>query len=194
MTTTAPVRISSRGCIVKKPITGDEAEDAFSGFPVVLATVSGQKDNIITLAMCHVFSFKPPYLGVGIAPRRFSHGLFKASKDFAVNIPTKKMLRAVKVCGARSGRKVDKFEASGLTREKGERVSAPLIAECPVNIECLKVQEVDAGDHTWFIGKIVAARADSSYDRNRDMLLYWGEYRTIGRQVKVVERRKSSRR
>lgn len=148
---------------MKKNITADEAEDCFSGFPVVLGTVSGAKDNIITLAMCHVFSFKPPYIAVGIAPKRFSHALFKKSKDFAVNIPDKTLLKQTEICGSKSGRKVDKFEASGLTRLKAEKISAPLIAECPVNIECVKVKEVDAGDHTWFIGEIVAARREESY-------------------------------
>jgi len=167
----------------KKKISGDEAEDAFSGFPVVLATVSGEKDNIITLAMCHVFSFRPPLLGIGVGPRRYSHGLLKASKDFAVNIPSRHMVAAVELCGTKSGRKVDKFQAAGLTREKAERVSAPLIAECPVNIECVKVKELETGDHTWFVGEIVAARADPAYDKNRDMLLYWGDYRTIGDRV-----------
>lgn len=168
---------------MKTEMTTDEAEDCFSGFPVVLASVGGEKDNIITLAMCHVFSFKPPYIGVGIAPKRFSFGLFKESKDFAVNIPDRKMLKAVEICGSKSGRRVDKFEASGLTREKALKISSPLISECPVSIECVKVREVDAGDHTWFIGEIVAARKDPSY-KNADMLLYWGEYRVIGELVK----------
>src|SRR4030065_252394 len=122
---------------MKQSISSDDAEDAFSGFPVVLGTVSGEKDNIITLAMCHVFSFKPPYIGVGIAPKRFSYGLFRASKDFAVNIPSRKILNAVEICGSKSGRRTDKFEASGLTKEKAEKITAPLIAECPVNTECL---------------------------------------------------------
>jgi len=168
----------------KKPLSSDQAEDVFSGFPVVLATVSGEKDNIITLAMCHVFSFRPPLLGIGVSPRRYSYGLLRASNDFAVNIPSKSMLRAVEICGTKSGRKTDKWQASGLTRESAERISAPLIAECPVNIECVKVREVEAGDHTWFIGEIVAARADPTYDKNRDMLLYWGEYRTVGELVR----------
>jgi len=168
---------------MKKVITADDAEDAFSGFPVVLGTVAAAKDNIITLAMCHVFSFRPPLIGVGIGPRRFSHGLFKESKDFAVNIPDRSMLRAVEICGSKSGRKVDKFEAAALTREKAAKISAPLIAECPVNIECVKVKEVDAGDHTWFVGEIVSARREESYDKAA-MLLYWGEYRVIGELVK----------
>jgi flavin reductase (DIM6/NTAB) family NADH-FMN oxidoreductase RutF len=168
---------------MKQTISLDEAQDCFAGFPVVIGSVGGSKDNVITLAMCHVFSIKPALLGVGIAPRRFSHALFKESKDFAVNIPDKKMLRVVEICGSKSGRKVDKFEAAGLTREKGEKIGSPLVAECPVNIECVKVKEIETGDHTWFIGEVVAARRDPSY-RTADMLLYWGEYRVIGELVK----------
>jgi flavin reductase (DIM6/NTAB) family NADH-FMN oxidoreductase RutF len=169
---------------MKKSISSDSAEDSFSGFPVVLATVAGEKDNIITLAMCHVFSFKPPLLGIGVAPKRFSYGLLKNSNDFAVNIPSKRLLKAVEICGSKSGRRVEKFQAAGLTREKADKISAPLIAECPVNIECVKVNEVEAGDHTWFVGEIVAARSEPDYDCKRDMLLYWGEYHTIGEKVK----------
>jgi flavin reductase (DIM6/NTAB) family NADH-FMN oxidoreductase RutF len=168
---------------MKKAIDAQEAEDAFSGFPVVLATVSDGRDNIITLAMCHVFSFKPPLIGIGVGPARFTHGMLKGAKDFAVNVPTKELVEAVDICGTKSGRKVEKFAASGLTREKAEKISAPLIAECPVNIECTKVKEVEAGDHTWFIGEIVAARREESFDV-KDTLLYWGEYRVIGERVK----------
>ncbi len=168
--------------MAKEPLSPTDAQDEFSGFPVVLGTVHGEKDNIITLAMCHVFSFSPPLIGVGIAPKRFSYGLFHASKDFAVNIPDRSMLRAVEICGSKSGRKTDKFEAAGLTREKASKVTAPLIAECPVNIECVKTHEVVTGDHTWFVGEIVSARRQPDYHK-KDMILYWGEYRTIGELV-----------
>lgn len=168
---------------MKRKLSPVDAQDAFSGFPVVLGTVHGEKDNVITLALCHAFSFSPPLMGVGIAPERFSFDLFKESDDFAVNIPDVSTLRAVKICGAKSGRDVDKFEAAGLTKEKADVVSAPLIAECPVNIECVKRQEVETGDHVWFIGEIVAARQKEDYDPKR-ALLYWGEYNTIGELVK----------
>lgn len=176
-------RSRCQGDITKREISADDAQDCFSGFPVVLATVGGRKDNIITLAMCHVFSFNPPYLGLGVAPKRFSYGLLKESRDFAVNIPDKTLLRQTEICGTKSGRKLDKFEASGLTREKAQKISAPLIAECPVNIECVKVKEIESGDHTWFVGEIVAARKDKDY-KTADMMLYWGEYRVIGEVVR----------
>jgi flavin reductase (DIM6/NTAB) family NADH-FMN oxidoreductase RutF len=169
--------------MTKQNLSPSDAQGEFSGFPVVLGTVSGEKDNIITLALCHVFSFAPPLIGVGISPKRFSYGLFHGSGDFAINIPDKSMLKAVKICGSKSGRKVDKFEAAGLTRERAEKVSAPLIAECPVNIECVKTHEVETGDHTWFVGEIVAARRRQDHLR-RDTLLYWEEYWTIGELVR----------
>lgn len=164
---------------MKSDIPAEDGTDAFSGFPVVLCSVGGEKDNIITLALCHVFSFKPPLVGIGVAPKRFSYGLLRKSKDFAVNIPTRGQLQAVKVCGAKSGRRVDKFEAAKLTKEKASRISSPLVSECPVNLECVKVDEIETGDHTWFIGEVVAARRDESYDK-AEMLLYWGDYRVIG--------------
>ena len=172
------------GCdsMKKQKLAPSDAEDVFSGFPVVLGTVMGEKDNIITLALCHVFSFSPALIGVGIAPARYSYRLFKESRDFAVNVPDVSILRAVRICGAKSGRDVDKFEAARLTREKADKVSAPLIAECPVNMECVKTHELETGDHTWFIGEIVAARKREDYDKDK-MLLYWGDYRTIGALV-----------
>lgn len=167
---------------MKKEIPAGQGTDAFSGFPVVLCSVGGEKDNIITLALCHVFSFKPPLVGIGVAPARFSYALLKKSKDFAINVPTREQLKAVEVCGSKSGRRVDKFAASGLTRENASRISSPLIAECPVNMECVKVKEVETGDHTWFVGEVVAARREESYDA-KECLLYWGDYRVIGDKV-----------
>jgi flavin reductase (DIM6/NTAB) family NADH-FMN oxidoreductase RutF len=167
---------------MKKDITPDEGTDAFSGFPVVLCSVGGEKDNIITLALCHVFSFKPPLVGIGVSPKRFSYGLLEKSKDFAVNIPTRAQLKVVEVCGSKSGRRVDKFQAAGLTKEKASRISSPLIAECPVNLECVKIKKLETGDHDWFIGEVVASRREESYDK-ADMLLYWGDYRVIGDKV-----------
>ena len=167
---------------MKKDISAEDGTDAFSGFPVVLCSVGGEKDNIITLALCHVFSFKPPLVGIGVSPKRFSYGLLQKSKDFAINVPTKAQLKSVQVCGSKSGRRVDKFQAAGLTREKASKISSPLIAECPVNLECVKVKEVETGDHVWFVGEVVAARREESYE-SKDMLLYWGDYRVIGEKV-----------
>jgi len=171
---------------MKRGVSSEDAIDCFSGFPVVLCSVGGRKDNIITLALCHVFSFHPPLIGIGVAPKRFSYGLLRESKDFAINLPDRNLLKATEICGSKSGRKVDKFQAAGLTREKAEKIESPLIAECPVNLECVKVREVETGDHTWFVGEVVAARRDPDCD-GKDLMLWWGEYRVIGEKVGKVK-------
>ena len=58
-----------------------------------------------------------------------------------INLTTEELAFATDYCGVKSGRDVDKFKETGLTREKAEKVKAPMIAEAPVSIEC-KVKEI----------------------------------------------------
>jgi flavin reductase (DIM6/NTAB) family NADH-FMN oxidoreductase RutF len=146
-------------------------------FPVVLATVG---DNIITLAMVHIFSFNPPLVGIGVAPSRYSYELLKRHREFAVNIPTRHLLGVVSFCGEESGRTCDKFKETGLTADPATRVGAPLISQCPVSLECRLVQEIETGDHTWFIGEVLAAHGDPGYDRSQAIVYWGGEYRVAG--------------
>lgn len=157
---------------------------AFPAFPVVLATTQHNgKRNIITLGMVHVFSFKPPLVGIGIAPGRHSYSLIKESREFVLSIPGKEIVNAVQYCGTKSGRDVDKFMEAKLIPVQGETVKAPLIKECPVNLECKIVKEVEAGDHTWFIGEVKKVHIDENYNKENS-LIYWNmEYRVIGELV-----------
>lgn len=157
---------------------------AFPAFPVVLAAMQHNGiRNIITLGMVHVFSFKPPLIGIGIAPGRYSYKLIKESGEFVLGIPDKEIARAVKYCGTHSGRDVDKFRETKLTPVKGRTVKAPLIRECPVNLECTNVKEIEAGDHTWFIGEVKEVHIDDDYNKENS-LIYWDtEYRVIGEKI-----------
>lgn len=144
-------------------------------FPCVLVTTD---NNIITIGMVHIFSFSPPLLGIGVAPRRHSFNLIKQSKEFVINVPTKNLLSQVSFCGEKSGRDCDKFEATGLTKQPSIVVKTPSLQECPLNIECQVIKEIETGDHTWFIGEVVAARMASNYNPE-DAILYWGGFYRI---------------
>ena len=76
--------------------------------PVVLVTCedSDRKPNIITLAWSGVVCSEPPTIGLGIRPERHSYKLIEDAGEFVANIPTKKMLKAVYLCGPVSGRDV----------------------------------------------------------------------------------------
>ena len=77
-----------------------------------------------------------------------------------ITIPIWEPVAAVWLCGTLSGRNTDKYEAAGLTAVRAQSVGAPLIGECFGHIECRVEKRVTAGDHTVFVGRVVAASAD----------------------------------
>jgi flavin reductase (DIM6/NTAB) family NADH-FMN oxidoreductase RutF len=112
------------------------------------------RPNIITLGEVFNLSIRTPVIvGIAIAPGRYSHELISASGEFVVNLPTGELLPKVLECGSFSGREVDKFAQVGLTAIPATHVKPPLIAECPVNIECRVVSVQTIGDHDLFAGE-----------------------------------------
>jgi len=149
--------------------------------PLYLISTQHQGEiNIITVRMCHVFSFDPPRMGIGIHKMRHSHSLLARSREFVVNVPAGELLEAVKFCSEKSGREVDKFAETGLTAWGGLMVNAPLIKECPINFECKVDKELDLEERTWYIGEVLAIHVDEDY-KNEDAIVSWGgQYRTLG--------------
>jgi flavin reductase (DIM6/NTAB) family NADH-FMN oxidoreductase RutF len=145
------------------------------------------KRNIISIGMFAMFSGKPTLVGVGVAPSRYSFDLIRQSGEYVVNAVDASLMEAVYICGEKSGREVDKFELAKLTPGKGVMVSAPLIKESPVSIECRVVREVEAGDHFWFIGEVLAAHVREGYDWTDGLLFKWigedGFYFKVGEEI-----------
>jgi flavin reductase (DIM6/NTAB) family NADH-FMN oxidoreductase RutF len=160
---------------------------ALPSFPVVLVT-AGQ--NIMTAAAFHFYSFKPPSVMVGIRPENLTCELVSQKGEFGINIPTKEQLDAVRVCGSISGRKENKFKKTGLTPQKGKVIDSFLIKECPVNLECRVVHQVNyEGSHKWFIGQIEAVHIDEDYARDKALMYWRGEYREVGEVLMKIERK-----
>jgi len=118
------------------------------------------KANIITLAWSMPASIHPPLLVISIAPKRYSHELIEENKEFVVNVPTMGFLEATLFCGRRSGRIYDKFKETRLTPLPARTVQPPIIKECVAHLECKLHQQITTGDHTLFVGEILAAYAD----------------------------------
>lgn len=113
------------------------------------------KENVFTVAWTGILNTQPPITYISVRPERYSYELIKQSGEFVINLPTAELVRAVDYCGVKTGRKNDKFKDMGLHADKCEKVSAPLIAECPVNIECKVREIVQLGTHDMFIADIV---------------------------------------
>ena len=131
--------------------------------PVVLVSSQdeGAKPNIITLAWVGVVNSDPPMISIAIRQERHSYGIIKRTGEFVANLPTTGILKEMDFCGVISGAKLDKFSATQLTPMPAEKVKAPLIKECPVNLECRVKQVIALGSHDLFLGEVVAVHVDS---------------------------------
>ncbi|MCQ5375395.1 MAG: flavin reductase family protein [Methanomassiliicoccales archaeon] len=164
----------------KIELNAADAIKAFPAFPVALVAVGDGVRNIITVGIVHAMSLKPPIVGIGVVPSRYSHKLLQKYEDFSVNIPGKDLVKEVMYCGTKSGKDVDKFKETGLTPIKGKKISSPCIGECLVVMECKKSGSFDIGDRTWFFGEIVHAEASKDYTREKGLLYWGGEFRLPG--------------
>ncbi len=121
------------------------------------------KPNIITLGEVFNISIsRPVILGIAIRKATHSHGSISQCGEYVVNLPTQAIAEQVWACGRVSGRSVDKFALTGLTPLPASVVKPPLIAECPVNIECRVTGIQEIGDHDLFLGEAVAQHVDEA--------------------------------
>ena len=102
-------------------------------------------------------SHSPPLITIGVSPRRYSHKLIEETREFVVNVPNQDLVEQTDFCGSASGRETDKFEETKLTPAPADKVKPPLIEECVSNLECKVVASYECGDHTLYVGEVVAA-------------------------------------
>jgi flavin reductase (DIM6/NTAB) family NADH-FMN oxidoreductase RutF len=148
----------------KMDVKVEVAQRLFAPRLVVLATSVDKngKPNIISLSWAMPTSFDPPILAISVGARRYSHDLIIGCGEFVVNIPPISVLDKVQLCGSRSGRTADKFAESGLTSISSKKVRPPRIKECVAHLECKLVDKFQTGDHTIFVGRVVAASVDKA--------------------------------
>ncbi len=118
------------------------------------------KPHVATICWAGVLCSEPPLVGVSVRPSRRSNKLIRRGMEFVINIPSRKWLKETDYCGFASVIDTDKFSTVGFTAVEAEKVDAPLIKECALNLECVVKQILSLGSHDLFIAEVVAAHAD----------------------------------
>ena len=132
-------------------------------YPVPAVMVSCgdmENSNIITVAWTGIMNSDPPYTYVSIRRERFSHDIVDESGEFVINITTEELAKATDYCGVKSGRDVDKFKETGLTKVAADNVKCPLIGESPVNLECKVFERHRFPTHDMYMAEIVAVHVN----------------------------------
>lgn len=160
--------------------------------PVLVSCGPAEKPNLITVGWCGTICTQPPMLSISVRPERFSHHLIRESGEFAVNLPTEGLTRAVDWCGVKSGRDHDKFAEMHLTPIPAAKIATVLVEESPVNLECKVTQVIPLGSHDLFLAEVTAVDVDERLlDENgrlclnRAKLIVYshGDYLALGRRL-----------
>lgn len=162
--------------------------------PAVLVSCGSDESeyNIFTVAWTGTICTNPPMCYISVRPSRHSYPIIKKNMEFVINLTTTAMARATDWCGVRSGKDYNKFEEMKLTPGKCSIVSAPLIEESPLCIECRVKEIMSLGSHDMFIADVVNIRVDDKYmqpDGKFDLaasglLVYsHGEYFNLGSKI-----------
>jgi flavin reductase (DIM6/NTAB) family NADH-FMN oxidoreductase RutF len=117
------------------------------------ATVDGQP-NFMTAAWSGIAGSKPPMVTVALQHHRHTYKGIKENGTFSINVPSEDQVRETDFCGIASGSRQDKTAACGFTVFYGTLKTAPLIEQCPVNLECKVVHILNLGSHALIVGQI----------------------------------------
>lgn len=166
-------------------------------YPLPAVMVStGDKEgntNIITIAWTGTICTNPAMVYISVRPERYSYQMLKDSGEFVINLTTEDLVKATDYCGVRSGKDIDKWEQTGLTKGKAKSLQyAPIIEESPVNIECKVTEVKELGSHHMFLAEVTSVQVDDSYmdeknkfNLNKTGLLAYshGEYLGLGKKI-----------
>lgn len=163
--------------------------------PAVMVSCGDAEDNynIITVAWTGTICSDPPMCYISVRKERHSHAIISRTREFVINITTEALAKATDWCGVKSGKDYNKFKEMKLTPEPAQIVSAPLIAQSPLNIECQVTEIKELGSHDMFIAKVVAINADESFIDNgtgafqlnhaSPVAYSHGKYYTLGEKI-----------
>ena len=164
---------------------------------VLVVTGNMEEANIATIAWISLLTGKPPTLGISVGTKGLTGEQILRNKEFTVNIATVETMKETDFCGITSGRDTDKFEKTGFIKMPSSVIQAPIIEQCPLNLECKLIESNIVGTTNHFIGEIVETHIDT--DKLKDVS-HWGtidvdafnplvyisgakEYRELGKKV-----------
>ncbi|HEY0607209.1 MAG TPA: flavin reductase family protein [Herpetosiphonaceae bacterium] len=141
-----------------------------SGVTVVTVCREGTCHGITVSSFCSL-SLEPPLVLICIDRRYTSHEKIQQSEAFAINILAEDGEWLSRHFASRDD---DKFAKVGYhTGESG----APLLDEALATIECRLVDQFPGGDHTIFVGQVLAM---SAQDEGRPLLYFRSGYHKLG--------------
>jgi flavin reductase (DIM6/NTAB) family NADH-FMN oxidoreductase RutF len=166
---------------------------------VLVGAVVDGKPDFTAVAWTGVAASKPPAVTIALQHHRYSLKGIRKNYTFSINIPSADLVKETDYCGLISGADTDKVADCKFKIFYGKLATAPLIEQCPINLECEVVQLIDMGSHLLVIGTVAEVYATEACltDGKPDVLkvkpftFFPPHYRAIG--VPIADTFKSGR-
>jgi flavin reductase (DIM6/NTAB) family NADH-FMN oxidoreductase RutF len=123
--------------------------------PVLLVGANvNNKPNFMAVAWGGIAGGTPPMISMAIRHNRHTMLGIQQNMTFSVNIPSVDLVSEADYCGIVSGARVDKADVCRFKIFYGKLDTAPLIEECPINMECRVAHILSLGLHFLVVGSI----------------------------------------
>ncbi len=126
------------------------------------------KPDVMPAGWCMICSGTPPMMAVAVGKTRYTHRCIEQTGEFVLAWAGEGQGELVAYTGSHSGGDVDKFEAMNIATSPPAATNVPLIEGCVAHLECKLHQQVEAGDHSIFVGEVVAAHVPDEPIRKLD--------------------------
>lgn len=143
-----------------------------SGITVVTSLDVQGRDVGMTVSAFASVSLEPPLVSVCIDHAASMHGALLAARRFGVNI----LASDQEALSRRFAAVESSHRFEGIGYERGES-GVVLLDDALAHLECVRVAQHDAGDHTLFLGEVERAVAREA----RPLLYYRGGYAQLER-------------
>jgi flavin reductase (DIM6/NTAB) family NADH-FMN oxidoreductase RutF len=120
---------------------------------LVGANIDG-KPNFMAVGGGGVADAEPPMIAVPIRHQQYTLKGILQNLTFSINTPSVDQVREADYCGIISGRKTDKVQDCHFKIFYGDLQTAPLIEQCPLNLECKVLHVLNLGTHAFVIGEV----------------------------------------
>ncbi len=127
---------------------------------VLVGSMVDGKPDFAAVAWTGVAASNPVSVTVSLQPQRYSlRGIYQ-NRAFSINVPSTDLVKETDYCGLVSGADTDKVKDCKFRVYYGNLKSAPLIDQCPINMECQVTHIMDLGSHHLVVGKVVETHLD----------------------------------
>ncbi len=123
--------------------------------PAVLvgANIDGKPD-FAAVAWTGVAASNPASVTIALQSHRYSLKSIYQNRTFSVNIPSADLVKETDYCGLVSGADTDKVKDCKFKVFYGNLKTAPLIEQCPINMECEVSHILNLGSHHLVVGRV----------------------------------------